>query len=348
MFTSPTVIVIGAGASAEVGLPVGETLKSEIARALSFGTNGVAITSGDREIYAAIMRYCQLTSIHDINGTMRTARDLASLSLLGTSIDNVLHSHSHNPIMVAIGKIAIARMILLAEHNSKLKMAVDDGYNLNQELIKDSWYPQFWSLLSEMSLATSPADAFRNLTIISFNYDRCVELFLFSATRKFFRISDEEAARAMSGLRILHPYGSLGPLPWTGNSDALPFGGLEGVDLQKVSSRLLTFTEKNSDERAIGEIKTAYGKAEKLVFLGFGFNEMNMQILKSSKESKPATCISSTFGLSPHDISEIQNIISKSLITDRRNVGDGVGRFIAPNGSKCKELFEQCRFVLRS
>jgi len=51
------------------------------------------------------------------------------------------------------------------------------------------------------------ASMFDNISIICFNYDRCIEHYLYSALVAHYGITKPAAAKIMGKLRIHHPYG---------------------------------------------------------------------------------------------------------------------------------------------
>jgi hypothetical protein len=69
------------------------------------------------------------------------------------------------------------------------------------------------------------ADAFSKVTIINFNYDRLIEQFIYSALRTRLRVDQDEATKAISGLRTIRPYGKVGSLPWQKEGSVLRPGG---------------------------------------------------------------------------------------------------------------------------
>ena len=88
-------------------------------------------------------------------------------------------------------------------------------------------------------------DIFKHLTIVNFNYDRCVEHFLFHAMQAWSLKDEREIAELMKGLNIYHPYGSVGDLPWQ-SGDGIEFGGEVDVSgLWKSSSRFGRSTKKS-------------------------------------------------------------------------------------------------------
>ena len=64
MFRSPTVLVVGAGASFEAGLPMGADLLRKLASSLSLNFQFNSLVEGDHRIENALRRYC----IEQMNG----------------------------------------------------------------------------------------------------------------------------------------------------------------------------------------------------------------------------------------------------------------------------------------
>lgn len=211
MFSQPVVFVIGAGASAELGLPTGTDMKARIALSHNFNRDQSGNLIGNRTIFDMLgARFGQESAIRQ-----QQATELATRITEFESIDEALHWFSAQPDPVAIGKAAIVWEILQAEHSSKLFNAQ------NPEMIReinynDTWVSYFLSMLVSSLRREQTTDLFRNVTIINFNYDRTIEHFLFSRLQTNFGLNREEAGKALSALNadMIRPYGSVGPLPW--------------------------------------------------------------------------------------------------------------------------------------
>jgi len=109
--------VLGAGASKEVGLPVGEELMEMIKPLLDIQYDRVQI-SGDRIIAQALDQRTtdrgERQKFGDAAWQVRDGMDLAP------SIDNFIDSRRGDPYIELCGKLAIARAILDAERHSAL------------------------------------------------------------------------------------------------------------------------------------------------------------------------------------------------------------------------------------
>jgi hypothetical protein len=125
------------------------------------------------------------------------------------------------------------------------------------------------------------ASAFDGLSIINFNYDRCLEHYLYSALQPAFAIEPNRAASIVNGLTILHPYGTVGPLSWQeSDKAAVPFGIAAGrVQLLEIARYIRTFTEQQTDSEDERTARGLIAEAEQIVFLGFGFHGQNMALI---------------------------------------------------------------------
>jgi len=94
MFRRDTVFIVGAGASSEVGLPVGSKLATLISDLMRFEFDFGQMTKGDGEIFAAWDRH--FLDNDKLNEHMRAARRLSDGIFLVKSIDDFLHIHEHD------------------------------------------------------------------------------------------------------------------------------------------------------------------------------------------------------------------------------------------------------------
>ncbi|MEO8315622.1 MAG: hypothetical protein ABI645_12620, partial [Pseudomonadota bacterium] len=120
------------------------------------------------------------------------------------------------------------------------------------------------------------------IVLVVFNYDRCIEHFLFHAIQNYYKISADKAALALKSLAIFHPYGSVGTLPWQGGSDSIAYGSEPNwVQLFDLSQSIKTFTEgTDEDSSDIKDIRASVESALLMVFLGFAFHRLNLALLK--------------------------------------------------------------------
>jgi hypothetical protein len=280
MLRVPTVFVIGAGAGVDVGMPLGDRMSQIIGEKLriEFG-EGNRQTGGDRLIMEVIRRHAG-DNQQDPNLYRRAAFSVADGIAYSRSIDSYLHGHKDNKPLQFCGKLAIAQTILEQENRSALVVQKRHEFR-DATKVNQSWLGAFMHGLQErIVVSENLGEIFKHLTIINFNYDRCIEHFLFHALQAWSVKSEGEAAELMKGLNIYHPYGSVGDLPWQ-TGEGIEFGAVADANkLLKSSSRIRTFNEEVEDRTKIGKIQDAIGAASRIIFLGFHFHRQNMDLIK--------------------------------------------------------------------
>ena len=200
---------------------------------------------------------------------------------LSASIDDFIDIHRADTKVAVCGKLAIAASILEKERQSKLYVDPSNIYNtIDVGSIQDTWYVAFLRLLSSQVPKGELGKLFENVTVICFNYDRCIEHFLVHALSKQYGIKKEEAQSLVATLRMFRPYGSVGDY-----FGGVAFGSTSLPPLDQVVSSLRTYTEQIEEKATLQAMKTALAKARTLVFLGSAFHENNLTLLMPPKNS---------------------------------------------------------------
>jgi hypothetical protein len=277
--------VVGAGASKEVGLPVGGELRGSIAEALDIRyEDGYHRSSGDRGIDEAFRDIARETDSArpNINPYLEAAWRIRDAMPQAISIDNFIDSHRSDERIAICGKLAIARCILAAEASSRLFVSRRNASSrLNFANVEQTWFNAFFQLLTENSQESEVDGRLERVAIITFNYDRCIEHYLHAGLQNYYRMTPERARDALRHLQIFHPYGSVGLLPWQQGQGAIEFGAdLGGRRLRESAQGLRTFTEGIDPARSdINEIRTTLREADRVAFLGFAFHRLNLALL---------------------------------------------------------------------
>jgi hypothetical protein len=346
MFESKTLFVVGAGASAEIDLPVGNTLLETIAKKLNIAfQDGVRLSSGDPEI-ADVLRHYARRRNESQNDYYQKGRMIGQAAPVAPSIDNFLDAHKQDKALQFCGKLGIVASILEAERRSKLfteesRGVVDDLGRLN-----GTWYTAFMKMLVERVDRDEIESVFDNISFVTFNYDRCIQKFLHVALQKYYGISSGRAADLISKLEIIHPYGSVGALPFLASGrSALSYGeNLRGVELIEAAARIRTFTEQVEDENSLSAMRESVSRAETLVFLGFAFHPQNMDLLDVGIGSNVQRVFATSYGCSKSDIEVFVGQIRK-MLGDEFSIGarfDGYDVDVkVPFGLKCVDLLSE-------
>lgn len=256
MIENETVFVLGAGAHCPYKFPTGEQLKEKI---VSVVRQSLDLNDGDSKSFSRMAWHGAATKAEVQKE--RCDEFVHALSLSGQlSIDSFLNANRHQPGFQAIGKGAIAQVLL--EHETKSELFSSD----------DDWMKYLFSNIM-LNGADSP-DSFikaNKIGFVTFNYDRFLELFLFTRIKHSFGLDDEKALDVLRHIPIHHIYGSLGPFPKTGvdPSDAWILAAKE----------IRTIHDTEHDIATLNAAKALLSQAHVICLLGFGFHEENTRLL---------------------------------------------------------------------
>ena len=341
MFKNRTLFIVGAGASKEANLPVGSQLKDIISKKLDIEIPAYQEKiRGDRNIYNAIHSYLGNGGVQriDLESYISACLHIRTAMPQAMSIDNFLDAHQGNEKIELCGKLAIVCSILEAERTSLLYFDEHDSLEkLHFGKIKNTWYNRFAQLLTENCHKDNIDQIFKNISFIVFNYDRCIEHFLFFSLQNYYGIDQKDAAKIMENLPIYHPYGVVGRLPWQDLIDCVPFGSnADDKKLLSLVEQIKTFTERVEDTPSILKIRQAVQFSETIVFLGFAFHPQNMRLIGPTEESTARQIVATAFGISKADC----EIVNKQIFELIRRPRLGTQIHLA-NESTCVKLFDE-------
>lgn len=339
-----SVIVVGAGASQEFGLPTGKMLTGKLQAHLNFDRDAYghwSRGSGDGELMRAIETHCSIQGWNPSH-VFKKCKSISQNMNLAPSIDNFLDTHRRDEELVFVGKMAIANAILKSERQSKLYIDESNIYNrLGFDRVEESWVSVFFKLIAAKRDFDSFLSALANITFISFNYDSCIKQFFINAAASYFSLDQERVNKVMHALEVIHPYGSVSEV-------STAFGKTQGFGSEITSEAILsgarrinTFTQGISDENLRNQIQAAFERAQTVIFLGFSFIDINMEILQP-KRCYADRVLATAKGRSDDTKNRIANELSKGF--SRYNDGRGVEMF----EGKCFELFYEYDHYLTS
>ena len=334
-----SVYIIGAGASKEANLPTGHELKIIISNLLNMKFNSGRLERGDHLIVEALRSHV-LNSNEEregINPYIQEAHHINGALPLAISIDNFIDSQRGNIKLALCGKLAIVRSILKAEKDSTMYF---EKYSSNPEInfssLDKTWYLSFFQLLTENCELSEIEERFKSVTLIVFNYDRCIEHFIFNALKKYYHVTDVDAANLVKYIKIYHPYGSVGSLPWQDEKTKIEFGAeVNANELLSLTNKIKTFTEGTDPNASdIISIKKHVCIATKLVFIGFAYHKLNMDLIAPKKCEGPGamSCYATAYGISKSDT----NIINQQLSNLHKN---HISVYLS--NSKCSDFFSE-------
>ena len=332
------VVVVGAGASQEFKLPTGAGLAKAIAEFCRLDTGEFGeFQSGNQKFFGIIKSLSgSANPVGRLDAWIKAANQIAVNMPLAPSIDNFLHTHQDNALLVEVGKIAISACILEAEKQSTLNVQTDNIYN-KLEFVKaeETWIARYFSLLVTHRGFEEFLTALKKITFVSFNYDRCIEQFFLNAARSYFNLTDADSIRINTALRVIHPYGSLGDIKWDGHQTR-GFGAQANANnIESYVDRIKTFTEGAKSDEIGPLIRSALENCDLLIFLGFSFHPLNMRLLEAKQPFNVPRVLATGKGLSK----ESQELIRLEL---HRKFSDGmadVSKTVSIVDGSCADLF---------
>jgi hypothetical protein len=322
-----TVFIVGAGASKDFGMPLGIELAADI-RSVLQSEIGKPYSSSNCRVMTSAGKSGLPGDLHV------AALDLCGGLISARSIDRLLDSRKNRPLVVELGKCAIAESIGRKERQSPIGARADDGQwsSLQSALLdsNDSWLAQLFGFLHERTPPAKAERVFASCSFITFNYDRCIERYLQLAFQQSMNRSAEDATALVSAIPIVHVYGSLGDLPNNGEG-GVPFGAQSGY-IRTAATSIRTFTEGVLPDIII-KIYELIKKAELIVFLGFAFDPINVNVLFWGNSLDMQTISGTRIGLSDSILSRAQSKILRDQI-----IVDSKGEAVLGTPGKLKSL----------
>jgi hypothetical protein len=292
-----TVAILGAGASWDFGLPTGEELVAHIENLCR--TAGAERTSSrDASLFLAAALADTGAVRHQVLEQCSRKADLLRRQMpqsidwfLGQDFGPELH------MVKRLGLIAIAQIIGRYERtNASWPLEPQMRLTGGDAISGRNWLKTFWQSLGVRNLEDFQwMISEQRLRIVTFNYDRCVDQFIanrLAALREAQSKPKEGSlpdADLLGELDICHVYGDLGKI------GCLPYGSLHQQlereeqrstvlpgRLKVCASRLTVIEAERSGESLGSNFAKAQGwiaAADRLVFLGFGFDPANVSRL---------------------------------------------------------------------
>jgi hypothetical protein len=311
------VVVVGAGAGPAFNFPTGEGLIGGLADSLNFGFHPQELNrwaTGDEAIWQ------QIRNAHSGNSReyMAAGRELSAGIRHFRSVDDYLYSRGDDSKIVEVGKVGIAALINRWESGCRLR-ELDRNTGSRAQIIQEfgkTWLAKIFRHLVTGVLRADVQNVFSEIAFINFNYDRCVEQYLYWAVQAAFGV-DGKTAAAMAKLEIIHPYGTIGPLPWQEHEGKpVGFGAkMDDINVVEMAEKISTFREQRKDIEQQEAMRRLLTSAGYNLFLGFGFHPQNMDIiaLPAEVQERPRRVIGTSYEASDEDVGVFRNRINHAL-----------------------------------
>lgn len=252
MIKTPTLFILGAGASVPFGYPTGGELRDDIC-SRKRGHQLIQLLKEKENLNPLVFK---------IENFVKTfTREFKSSG--SYSIDAFLE---RRPEYMGIGKKAIAMILKRYETDS----------NLSKQ--QENWYMYLFNRMKECSFN----DFSKNkISFVTFNYDLSLDQFISKALQSFYGKEEGVVRHILHNIPIVHLYGQINVDPF----DIPDSDFLNAIDNAEKNLKLIKDERTNSGHKKeiTEEFKTAHSlikNATNIYFLGFGFDETNLERLK--------------------------------------------------------------------
>ena len=240
MISRPTVLILGAGASAHCGYPLGADLLSRLCRRRPWPSDQPLPNAWTTEQVDQLL--------------LRLSRSAHY------SIDAFLESV---PKYAPLGKYLIAQELKKHESLDRLFPPNSSG-----------WYQY---LFNQLLVDGRPEFEKNQIGIITFNYDRSLEAYLYTVLQHRFQLGPAGASEQLARLRLIHVHGILGAFPdtpYTAEADS--------AEILRISKQIQVIHEIHDDgcgfcNDAFRDSNEMLQDAQRVFFLGFGFHPDNLR-----------------------------------------------------------------------
>lgn len=236
------VFVLGAGASKPYGFPLGHELRANI----------LSETSGGTGHYCKLLGECGFPQdlIREFHEDLRDA-------IHGTIDDFLAERSSYR----ALGMHCIAASLAQCETHDTL-------------FPKRDWYPNLFKLLDPAGSES------RLLGVVTLNYDRSLEHFLWTIVRRSYEAKKRDQALArLEEFPIIHVHGQLGVYP------ERSYGPMKTRDDIVVAAEALQITADETLDRSMHyeKARNLCAKASTVVFIGCGYHAKVLDRLSATE-----------------------------------------------------------------
>lgn len=279
MIQYPTVLILGAGASIPFGFPSGRGLLVQICTNLRNATSDTF-----REL---VNHGFQAEEVANFGYELERSGQ--------NSVDAFLE---RRPELIEIGKRAISYALIPLENEDKLVTRTAHAH----------WYEFLFARMADVSW-----DEFRhnNLSVITFNYDRSLEHYLFLSLKHTYGKDDSYTVKLLQAtIPIIHVYGQLGKHPYLGEGGRPyePTVSRETVEHCATEIRILHEGEK---AETFSKAHALLKEATTVCFLGFGYHRTNLERLRLPRIPEKSEIFGSAFDLRKAENTAVAHMINE-------------------------------------
>jgi hypothetical protein len=291
VITTPTVFVLGAGASKPYGFLTGAELAQTIVSALLNAVNSAPVRLGPDTLAGRLTARVSPSQFDPF------VRDF--LASGRSSLDAFVNSR---PDYLELVKYGIVLALAGCEREGSLFPHNDDD-----------WYQY---LFDHIIPAKAEAFTANQLRVITFNFDRSFERRLFLALKASFNLSDADAAGLGAHVPVLHLHGQLGHPSWCSIGTPVaayrPYESASITDEQLVACvHEIRIIHEEITDSALRTAQEWLRTAAQIAFLGFGFHPINLARL-AVQEIDGTLVRGTALGFTKAELAPIKRAFSKT------------------------------------
>ena len=313
------VFIIGAGGSFPYGFPLGIDLYDNICGHFPYYVqNYLEENQGTvRGINTHLMNIA-----HEFSKQLRSTNNV--------SIDKYLNI---NTSFYDEGILAIISEIFNCEKQSLLPPNVDNKYK------KNDWYSYLYQkMIQGLNTIDDILSINKNkISFITFNYDRSLEHYLFNTLYGLVKnagVQKKQFAEIFCKIPFIHVFGNIGNLPWQKgeysnnlyySKEWVEYGSeIKDVDpisvAQHIKDKIQIMYEKRQDNLEINNAKELILNADRILFLGFGYDEQNLEILDLPELLKNKQVFGTAFNATDNEIVHIRNLLNLKMSSPKSKI----------------------------
>jgi len=292
MIKEKTVFVFGAGLSKSYGFPTNSELRDNVIGILSNGHGNANIPERIRILRNMGYEFDEIKQVR--SQLARGGFD---------TVDEFLENRK-NPKYRSLAKTAIAMALILCENPEMF----DRGNSTTD----------FYRFLFKKMYNDADEEKFSDnrISIITYNYDRSFEQYLWGALKNFYDIMPQEVDNIISKIKIIHIHGMLGFMPWQSTKYREYRNVLDESSVALASEGIVNFDEIEKTHKGYTSARNEIKEAENVIFVGFGFHQLNLSRLIEGNVLDDKKRISGTrVGIGDNQMEEIKRI-SQGKITE--------------------------------
>lgn len=280
MFRTETTLVIGAGANREIEMPDGPELLDRIAAGFDFDRLGSEVQSRDLVNLAHIFEAIAPRANTTVDELMNAGRKIRAAAFITTSIESIMEQLSDDPLVGIAGKVGIIYYTLQAESKSTLAREPRSAGEMPLRGT-ENWLFKLGQMIVTGAPRREAENCFYKLSIIAFTYDRAIENYLPWVVAIAFGMDiDEARALVDMHVRIVHPFGTAGQLPWQKDDKPIAdWGQIEPDDYAELTRAVFTYGKRSSNRQFVGYIKAEMDQGKRLAMLGFDFDPLKLAMI---------------------------------------------------------------------